>query len=200
MPNTSLQLSKKDEHGGRGVHYPVLPGRTPQTHGVDTTCESYKAGYRDASIGMAEDKADRERRHEAFADSVGAMLAEIEERYRAEALSLIGRLFAAAAPRLARNNALEDVMAIAQERVMKSDDVLTLRVHPDLIAHLSEQNQKSLNEKQSIRLIVDETCAPASIDARWSKGGFVSNPETLIQEILNALGCETECSKESDDE
>lgn len=200
MTNSALDISKSDDSERRMVRFPVLPGRAPTAHNIDTTCEAYKAGYRDASIQLAEEKAALESSHNAFVDSVGVMLAEMEANYRDEALNLIGRLFAAAAPSLARKDALSEIMTLVQERITRSDDELKLRVNPKLISHLSEDNKRILNENPSIVLQVDDSCAPSAIDARWSKGGFVSDPDALIKEILSTFECETERREEPGDE
>lgn len=200
MTNSALNIAKQNGGARQTVRFPVLPGRAPAASAFDTTCEAYKAGHRDASIQYAEEKAKLERSHNAFVDSVGEMLSEMEARYREEALSLVGRLFAAVAPSLARKDALSEIVSLVQERITRSDDELKLHVHPDLIAHLADKDRKTLNENPSIVLELDETCSPSSIDARWSKGGFISDPDRLIREILNTLGCDVERQEESGDE
>ncbi|WDI31534.1 hypothetical protein PUV54_16405 [Hyphococcus flavus] len=184
---TGSSLATSDKGQGATVRFPVLPGRTPVAQGADTTCEAYKAGHRDASIAYAEEKAALERSHQAFVDSVGVMLSDMEARYRDEALALIARLFTAVAPAMARGSALSEIMSLVSDRARHSDDELKLRVHPDLVSHLSETDQKKLSDNPQIILETDPSCAPSSIDARWSKGGFCHDPDALIKEILTAL-------------
>ena len=197
---TGSALAKSEGSARQTVRFPVLPGRTPASNGADTTCESYRAGHRDASIEYAEEKAKLQQSHEAFVDSVGVMLSEMEARYREESLSLIARLFAAVAPAMARASSLSEIMSLVEERITRSGDELKLRVHPDLVSHLSEKCRKTLNENPRISLETDESCSPSAIDARWAKGGFVSDPEALIKEILNTLGDETPGEEEAGDE
>ena len=182
------------------LRFPVLPGRAPSTHGIDTTCDAYKAGFRDAAGEFAQERAVLEQSHEAFTREVGAAIEAMEARYREEALTLITRLFAAVAPALARQSALVELNALVGERVTHSDDELKLSVHPDLLSHLPEKTQRHIAESPKIVLEMDETCAASSIEARWSKGGFVSDPDALIKEILSTLGCEEHPQEEPENE
>jgi len=190
MTGSALEVSSSESRPRNGVRFPVLPGRTPIAQGVDTACEAFRSGHTAASIEFAEEKAALQQSHEAFVDSVGVMLGEMEARYREESLSLISRLFAAVAPALARQSALSEIMSLVEERISRSGDELKLKVHPELISHLSVQSQKTLNENPRIILETDEACAPSSIDARWSRGGFINDPDALIKEILSTLGVE----------
>ncbi len=197
---TGSALATSEGSARQNVRFPVLPGRTPVSHGTDTTCESYRTGHRDASIEYAEEKAKLQKSHDAFVDSVGVMLNEMEARYRDESLSLIARLFSAVAPAMARASSLSEIMSLVEERITRSGDELKLRVHPDLVSHLPGKAQKTLSENPRINLETDEACSPSAIDAKWAKGGFVSDPDALIEEILKTLGSEAPGAEETNDE
>ncbi len=200
MAATQLHSSSAHGNGRQGLRIPMLPGKTPMAAKVDGTCESYKAGFRDASIECAQEKAALQRAHEAFVASIGATLNETEARYREESLALVRRLFAAVAPSLAREASLNEISALLRERTAHSGDELSLRAHPDLIAHLPDTEQKTLSENPKIVLMSDPSCSPSAIDARWSKGGLAHDPDALIEEILNVLGADAQPQKGLDDE
>ncbi len=190
MAGGSLQLSEGDG-AAKAVRIPSLPGRQPGAPQVDTECDAYKAGYNAAKAELRGEMAAQEAHHETFVNSVGDMLAEMETRYRQEALSLIERLFAAVAPTLARKSSLSDIMHIVEERAQRDHSELSLRTHPSLIAHLSETEKKVLKETPLVTLKPDESCAPATVDAQWKKGGLYHDPDGLIEDVLKAFRDET---------
>ncbi|MAW80999.1 MAG: hypothetical protein CMI63_12245 [Parvularcula sp.] len=183
----------------KAVRIPSLPGRQqfgrePQ---VDTECDAYKAGCAAASAELRGEMAQQEARHEEFVKSVGDMLAEMDARYRQEALSLIERLFSAVAPSLAVKSSRADIMQIVEQHAVHGHSELSLRAHPSLIAHLSEAEQKNLKETPLVTLKADESCAPATVDAQWSKGGLYHDPDGLIENVLKALREETGAAEEA---
>lgn len=180
---------KDNECGGlaKAVRIPSLPGRQPGAPQVDTDCDAYKAGYAAATSALQASATEQEARHESFVASIGEMYAEMEMRYRQETLSLVERLFGAVAPALAVKSSLADIKAIVEERAQRNHSELSLRVHPSLIAHLGEADQRILNETPLVTLKSDESCAPATVDAQWKKGGLYHDPDALIENVLAAL-------------
>lgn len=168
-----------------------MPGRQAGDPQVDTQSDAFKAGTNAAAAEFRAQAAEQEARHEAFVQSIGDMLSEMDMRYRRECLSLIERLFSAAAPTLAHKSSLADLMRIVEERVVKDNAELTLRVHPDLVEHLSDDHQRVLSKSPQITLKTDSGCAPSAIDARWEKGGLFHDPDAFIQDVLSALRDET---------
>ncbi len=189
-----------DASSRKAMRIPSLPGRQTGAPQIDSESSAYKAGYNAALAGTRADAAEREARHEEFARSIGAMLAEMDARYRKECLSLLERLFAAVAPSLAMRSSLCDIMHLVEERALRGHSELALRAHPSLLAHLPEMDQRKLNASPLVTLKTDETCAPAMVDAEWRKGGMFHDPDGLIKEILQALNKETAPRKEAGDE
>lgn len=181
-------LQKSDSGAAaKAVRIPSLPGRQPGAPQVDAGSDAYKAGQAAAAAELRGEMAEQEARHEEFVRSVGDMLAEMDARYRQESLSLVQRLFSTVAPALAVKSSLADIMQIVEERAMRDHSELSLRVHPSLIAHLSEADQKTLSETPLVTLKPDETCAPATVDAQWRKGGLYHDPDSLIEDVVKAL-------------
>lgn len=190
MGESALQANES-AGSAKAVRIPSLPGRQPGAPQVDTDCDAYKAGYAAATAALQASMTEQEARHESFVASVGDMLAEMEMRYRQEALNLIERLFGAVAPTLAVKSSLADIMDIVEERAQRDHSELSLRAHPSLIAHLCETDQKTLKESPLVTLKSDESCTPATVDAQWKKGGLYHDPDTLIKNVLAALREET---------
>ncbi len=191
MGKSALQASENG--AAKAVRIPSLPGR--QQHGggpqVDTGSDAYKAGYNAAAADMRGELAAQESYHEEFVKCVGDMIADMDARYRQESLSLIERLFSAVAPSLAVKSSLADIMQIVEQHAVHGHSELSLRAHPSLIAHLSAADQKTLKETPLVTLQADETCAPATVDAQWKKGGLYHDPDGLIENVLKALRAET---------
>lgn len=183
------------------VRIPPLPGRRhAEAPAVDVNSEGYKAGFDAASKEFLAQLDEQERWHEDFAKKTGAMLAEMDARYRRECLELVQRLFAAAAPTLARRSSLADIMQLVEERVVRDRSEITLRVHPTLVAHLPEGDSRALASLPQITLVKDETCAPAMVDAQWKNGGLFHDPDGLIENVLRALEEKTAPQRETNDE
>lgn len=200
MAAGSLNFSE-DAGAAKSVRIPSLPGRRhAEAPAVDVNSAGYRAGFDAASKEFLAQLAEQERWHEDFATKTGAMLAEMDARYRRECLDLVQRLFAAAAPTLARRSSLADIMQLVEERVVRDRSELTLRVHPTLIAHLPEADSRMLASTPQITLVKDETCAPATVDAQWKNGGLFHDPDGLIQNVLRALEEETAPQRETSDE
>ncbi len=199
MSGGALSVSP-DNASVKAMRIPALPGRAPGAPQVDVECSAYKAGYSAAQAEVRSQLAEQEARHEAFVQSVGDMLTSIDDRYRAESLSLIERLFTAIAPSLAVKSSLADIAAILEERAMRDHSELTLRVHPTLIAHLGKADQQKLAASPLVTLNADENCAPAMVEAEWRKGGLYHDPDTLIEQILLALREETAPQEETSNE
>jgi hypothetical protein len=189
-----------DIAAAKAMRIPALPGRFPGAPQVDVESGAYRAGHNAAQAETRARLAEQEARHEAFVQSVGDMLSEMDVRYRKESLSLIERMFAAVAPALAIRSSLADIMHIVEERAMRDHSELTLRAHPSLIAHLSEKEQRKLGETPLITLNTDEKCAPALVDAEWRKGGLFHDPDALIEKMLLALREETAPQEEISNE
>ncbi|WP_375204298.1 hypothetical protein [Hyphococcus sp.] len=190
MAGGALQINEGDS-AAKAVRIPSLPGRQPGAPQVDTECDAYKTGYNAAMAELRGEMAEQKARHETFVNSIGDMIAEMETRYRQEALSLIERLFGAVAPTLAVKSSLADIMHIVEERAQRDHSELSLRTHPSLIAHLSEAEKKVLKETPLVTLKSDESCAPATVDAQWKKGGLYHDPDSFIEDVLKALHEET---------
>jgi hypothetical protein len=188
MTAGALNIAADDGQPSKTVRIPSLPGRQKGAATVDIHCEAYKTGFGAAATEFLAQLKEQESWHDDFARRMGDMLADMDARYRRECLALIERLFAAAAPTLARQSSLIDVMKLVEERVVGGKSELSLRVHPDLIAHLPEQDRRTLSEHPLITLEADKSCAASAIDARWAKGGLFHDPDKLIADILNALG------------
>lgn len=199
MSENALQVSE-DSGAAKAVRIPSLPGRNPGAPQVDVESNTYQAGYAAASADLRGELAEQESRHESFVQSIGDMLSEIDDRYRKESLTLIERLFSAVAPTLAIKSSLADIMQIVEHRAQRDHCELSLRTHPSLIAHLPENDQRTLRETPLVTLKADEACAPASVDAEWKKGGLYHDPDALIEEILQALREETAPQEEAGDE
>ena len=200
MAGGSLNFSE-DAAGAKSVRIPSLPGRRhAEAPAIDVNSEGYKAGFDAASKEYCAQREEQERRHEDFAEKTGAMLAGMDARYRRECLELVQRLFAAAAPTLARRSSLADIMQLVEERVVRDRSELTLRVHPSLAAHLPEADSRVLASSPQITLVLDEACAPAMVDAQWKNGGLFHDPDGLIDNVLRALEEETAQSRETSDE
>ncbi|GJL92841.1 hypothetical protein [Hyphococcus sp.] len=189
-----------DNAAAKAMRIPSLPGRLPGAPQVDVESSAYRAGHDAAQAETRAQLAEQEARHEAFVQSVGGMLSEMDARYRKESLSLIERMFAAVAPALAIRSSLADIMHIVEERAMRDHSELTLRVHPSLIAHLSEKEQRKLGDTPLITLNADEKCAPAMVDAEWRKGGLFHDPDSLIEQLLLAMRNETAPQEETGNE
>lgn len=185
----------------RTVRIPSLPGRRlAEAPAVDVNSEGYKAGFDAAAKEFLAQLEEQERWHEELTEKMGAMLADMDARYRRECLDLVQRLFAAAAPTLARRSSLADIMQLVEERVVRDRSELTLRVHPTLVAHLPEGDSRVLASLPQITLVKDETCAPAMVDAQWKNGGLFHDPDGLIENVLRALEEETAQPRETSDE
>lgn len=187
MTGHALNLAD-DAQAQKTVRIPSLPGRQKTPGGVDIHCDAYKAGYDAAAEVYQAQLKEQEAWHEDFARRMGAMLAEMDARYRRECLTLVARLFSAAAPTLARQSSLIDIMKLVEERVIGGKTELSLRVHPDLVAHLPEEDRRVLSDHPLVTLETDAACAPSMIDARWAKGGLFHDPDKFIADILSALG------------
>ncbi len=199
MAAGSVNFAKDAE--AKSVRIPSLPGRR---HGdgasVDVDSDGYKAGFDAASREFMAQLEEQEAWHEDFTKKTGDMLAEMDARYRSECLALIARLFAAAAPTLARRSSLADIMQLIEERVVQGKSDLILRAHPTLVAHLPDKESRILSSSPEVTLIRDETCAPATVDAKWKNGGLFHDPDGLIEEVLRALEGETAAQEETGDE
>lgn len=172
----------------KALRVPVLPGRGDSGEpAIDESGDAYKAGVAAAAAEFAGREARLNAAHEEFVRHAGDMLAEMDARYRREALGLVERLFAAVAPTLAQKSSLIDAMQIVEERVLRGHNPLTLRVHPALVAHLPAAEERRLSATPEITLKADEACAPAMIDAQWAKGGLFHDPDGLIADILRVL-------------
>lgn len=181
-------MADDDAQAQKGVRIPSLPGRQKVPGGVDVHSDAYKAGYNAAAADYQAQLNKQEAWHEDFARRMGEMLADMDARYRAECLALVARLFSAAAPTLARQSSLVDIMRLVEERVIAGKTELSLRVHPDLVAHLPEEDSRILHDHPLVTLETDPGCAPSAIDARWAKGGLFHDPDKFIADILAALG------------
>lgn len=199
MSGRSLQMTGTDS-SAKSVRIPPLPGKQSGLSHVDIDGDAYKAGVNAAAAEFRAEMAEQEARHEAFMQNVGDMLSEMDHRYRQECLSLIERLFAAVAPTLAKKSSMDDILRMIDERALRKNADLTLRVHPALIEHLPGDTQQILSQSPKITLKPDETCAPASIDARWDNGGMFHDPDNLIEDVLSVLKQETTSQKETDHE
>ena len=188
MTGQALNIAEDGAQETKTVRIPALPGRQKNSSGVDPNCDSYKAGYEAAAAEYLAQLKEQQTWHEDFTSRVGEMLADMDARYRGECLSLLERLFATAAPTLARQSSLADIMKLVEERVVGGKTELSLRTHPDLLTHLPEQDRRVLSEHPLITLETDESCAPSAIDAKWAKGGLFHDPDKLIADILSALG------------
>ncbi|PQA87427.1 hypothetical protein [Hyphococcus luteus] len=200
MAASSFNFSEDAE--AKSVRIPSLPGRRHGGDGpsVDVNSEGYKAGFDAASREFLAQLEEQEAWHEDFAKKTGEMLAEMDARYRSECLTLITRLFAAAAPTLARRSSLADIMQLIEERVVQGKSDLVLRVHPTLAAHLPDKESRVLASAPEVTLIRDESCAPAMIDAKWKDGGLFHDPDGLIEEVMRALEEEAAPLEETSDE
>ena len=190
MASSAVQVAGEDR-ATKSVRIPALPGRQFGEPQVDVDSDAYKAGHAAAMTELRGEIAEQEARHEAFVSSIGDMMADMDVRYCQEALSLVGRLFAAAAPALAVKSSLADIMKLVEEHALRGHSEMTLRVHPSLIAHLSESKQKMLKDEPLVTLKPDENCAPALVDAQWKKGGLYHDPDGLIEDVLKVLREET---------
>lgn len=201
MSASSPNYSQGASGAARSVQIPSLPGRQHSVaSSVDINCEAYKVGYETASKEFMARLQEQEAWHEGFAKRIGDMLAEMDARYRRDCLSLVERLFTAAAPTLARRSSLADIMQLVEERVVRGRADLTLRIHPTLAAKLSEKDSLTLASSPEITLIKDESCAPAMVDAQWKDGGLFHDPDGLIEEVLRSLGEENAPHEETNDE
>ncbi|MCK5744879.1 MAG: hypothetical protein KAH44_01640 [Oricola sp.] len=185
----------------KSVRIPSLPGKSRrEAPSVDTGSDAYKAGFDAASKEFLAQLQEQEAWHEDFTKRIGDTLADMDARYRRECLILVERVFAAAAPALARRSSLSDVMQLIEERVLGEHSELTLRAHPTLLAHLSDKEMRVLSSAPQVTLVRDETCAPSMIDAKWKNGGLFHDPDELIEKILDALREETAQQQEAGDE
>ena len=198
---SNAAVSVPGENGAaKSVRLPAMLGRQATGPQVDSGSAAYQAGYAAAQADMRMSIAEQEARHEDFVQSVGAMLDEMDGRFRKEYLTLIERMFAAIAPALAVRSSIADILHIVEERAERGHSELSLRAHPSLLAHLSESDQRKLNESPLITLKSDEACAPAMVDAEWRKGGLFHDPDEMIEQILQALREETAPQEENSDE
>ncbi len=202
MTAGSVNLSDDKASASKSVRIPSLPGR--QFGGapvmVDANCDAYKAGFEAGAHDLQAKLGEQETLHEALTTQMGEMLADMDARYRRDCLSLVERLFAAIAPTLARRSSLTDILQLVEDRVVRDHSELTLRVHPSLIAHLPEKENRVLTTAPEIALVADESCAPAMVDAKWKNGGLFHDPDGLIEEVLRALGAENPPHEETSDE
>lgn len=199
MAEQSLHMTET-EAAAKSVRIPSLPGKQPGAAQVDVDSDSYQAGARATAAEFRTELAEQEARHEAFMQGVGEMLSEMDQRYRREYLSLVERLFAAVAPTLAKRSSLVDIMKIVEDRAVRENAGLTLRVHPALIDHLSKNGQRTLSQSPTVTLETDESCAPAAIFAQWDNGGLFHDPDEFINDVLAALKEETAPQEETTDE
>lgn len=196
MSGTALKISG-DGGGTQSLRFPTLPGRQPPNGvDVDTQSEDYKAGYAAAASDLAGQVGDLHKSHETFSNAIADMLADVDARYRQDYLALVKRVFTAVAPMLARHASLIEILKLVEEHSTRGQGGLALHVHPELVAYLSEDQQRTLQENPSINLKTDPSCAPTSIDVRWAKGGLAHDPDALIAEIMNILGPEDPADEE----
>ena len=197
MTSASLELSSEKSASVRSVRFPALSSGAVVGVGIDPDSDAYKAGFAAGSAELASQLAAVEARHQAFANGLDTMLAELDEKYRRECLSLIERLFVAAAPTLARRSALIDILQIVEERVIRGKSELTLHINPELVSHLSEGDYRQVSENPLVNLVVDKSCPPNSIDAKWAKGGLFHDPDGLIADLISALNENNEPQEEN---
>jgi len=188
MGNSGANLATSIQGTTRGVRFPSLTSENATTSDVDRGSDSYKAGFSEGRATIAEEAAELAAAHETFARSIETVLQNIDTQYRDECIGLVRRLFAAVAPTLAKKSTMNDVMTLVEERVLGAHAEMNLHVHPSLIAHLTDAQRKVLDDNPLLHLHPDETASPASLDAKWARGGLFHDPDNLISEILSALG------------
>ncbi|WP_411815917.1 hypothetical protein [Hyphococcus sp. DH-69] len=188
MSTKAINRSNLPQSSTRGVRFPSLTTEQPTAADIDRASDAYKAGFAEGRASIAAESADLAKVQESFARNVEAAMENIDALYRDECLALVKRLFAAIAPTLAKKSTLLDIMALVEERVLGAHAEINLHVHPSMIEHLSDTQRKIFDDNPLMHLHTDENASPASIDAKWARGGLFHDPDSLIAEILGALG------------
>jgi len=163
---------------------------------IDKTSEDYRAGHAAGAAESAERLEAESSRIAAIGAGLKNALRDIDERARNECATLIGQLFAALAPSIARQSVRAEINEIIHKNVVQKKKPITIRIHPELVNDLSIGNAEDVSDTAKISIETDEQLNPNAADIHWADGGMFYDPDALIADISSILADKDNTDKE----